>query len=199
MSPLQHCAACQTEYVATALACAECGGVLQAGPLPRFEGRDDPAPAMDGAVEPMEPPTRVVATLPGAQAEQLAKLLTMEGIVCLLECEGLQRLRRPDDPVPEPIAVTLPVTLSVPPSRFDDAQAILASLDQTDAIGTQWTDEGAPNQPGSDEALEEDAEESVTDLEPGEIPNIGPQPESTTWRFILILLLAAGLAFVLLR
>ena len=199
MFPLQHCAECQTEYVATARACAECGGALQAGPLPRFEGREDPTAATDGAAEPMEPSTRVLATLPGAQAERAAKLLTMEGIVCLLECEDLQRLRLPDEPVPEPIAVTLPVTLSVPPSRFDDAQAILASLDQDDAIGTQWTDQEAPEQAGSDEAPEEDAEESAADPQPAEIPITGAEPETTTWRFILVLLLVAGLALVLLR
>lgn len=194
MPGLQHCAECQTEYVATVRVCAECGGALQAGPLPRFESRDDASvDAGDAAPVPsMEPPTRVLTTLPGAQAEHVAKLLTMEGIVCLLECDGLQRLRLPNDPVPEPIAVTLPVTLSVPPSRFSDAQAILASLDQDDAIGEQWAGGDALATLTPDEAPEEIAATP-------QIAISSPQAESTTWRFILVLLLAAGLVFVLMR
>ncbi len=199
MSDLQHCVACQTEYIATAPACAECGGVLQPGPLPRFEGREDSPQSTEGDGEPMEPPTRVLATLPGEQAEQLAKLLTMEGMACLLECEGLQRLRLPDEPVQEPIAVTLPVALSVPPSRFDDAQAMLASLDQDDAIGSQWTD---VEQAEDIEPADDDTDEPAEDLqaqERTEIPLIAAEPESTTWRFILVLLLAAGLVLALWR
>jgi hypothetical protein len=200
---LQHCATCQTEYIATATACAECGEVLQPGPLPRYEGYADQAPASDDAapLAPTEAPTRALGVLPGEQAERLARALTNEGIVCLLECEGFQRLRLPGDPVPEPIAVTLPVQISIPPSRFDDAQGLLALLEQEDVIGRQWEDATART-PDDDEApdtSEDPTPATGSKSTAAAIPLIGAQPESTTWRFILVLLLVAGLAWLFLH
>jgi len=102
--------------------------------------------------------------------------------------------------VPEPIAVTLPVTVYVPHCRFADAQAIVAGLDQEDVIGEQWTDDAALEElalsdPATVAAPDDGGSTDLAEFQPlSSAPMIGPQPEGTTLRFIVLLALVAAVA-----
>ena len=193
---LQHCAACREEYVAGVAACVECGAPLQPGPLDRS------APAARGprVDEPTASalPDRLLAKLPGAEADQVVRTLLREGIACGVSCDGIERVYAPDKPPMEPFAVSLPVSLFVTAAQYEQAQEILASCQQEDVIGDQW--ESATADEESEMVMAPD-EEIVADAEPlpaddgtatGE-----PVPESTTLRTaILIVLIGVFLYFM---
>jgi hypothetical protein len=193
---LQHCAACREEYVAGVAACVECGAPLQPGPLDRS------APAARGprVDEPTASalPDRLLAKLPGAEADQVVRTLLREGIACGVSCDGIERVYAPDKPPMEPFAVSLPVSLFVNAAQYEQAQEILASCEQEDVIGDQW--ESAPPDEASEMVIAP-AEEVVADPDP--LPTDDgtatgePVPESTTLRTaILIVLIGIFLYFM---
>src|SRR5690242_21700231 len=115
-SELQHCPACDEEYVAGVATCVECGGPLQPGPLARLEQRartltraDASADAGGGTPRPM----RLLAEIPGLQADHAVRALLLEGIACRVECQGVGKTYEPDQPPAEPFAITLPVSIYV--------------------------------------------------------------------------------------
>ena len=193
---LQHCAACREEYVAGVAACVECGAPLQPGPL----DRSTPAARGPRVDEPTASalPDRLLAKLPGAEADQIVRTLLREGIACGVSCDGIERVYAPDKPPMEPFAVSLPVSLFVTAAQYEQAQEILASCQQEDVIGDQW--ESATADEESEMVMAPD-EEIVADAEPlpaddgtatGE-----PVPESTTLRTaILIVLIGVFLYFM---
>jgi len=158
VSETLHCGECRTEFVGGITACSDCGGPLQSGELPPHgpESLADSVaaamPAADTEGEAPEPPDTLVATLPGEDAELVAKAMTMERITSLLECEGSQELRGPHEPPKPALARRRPVSIYVAHSRVDEARAIIESMTGTDLIGEQWR-EGA----GHDGAVRDDA------------------------------------------
>jgi hypothetical protein len=153
MSDLQHCAACEEEYVAGVAACVECGKPLQAGPLPR--GAASAPPAAPGARADV-PLDRVLAEVPGLQADQIVRALLLEEIACRVQCQGVVKVYRPGQPPSEAFAITLPVTVYVDDATYESAQEIVHSLAQEDVIGDQWS--AAPPE-GEANILEADAEQ----------------------------------------
>lgn len=143
----QHCPNCQTEYVAGIAACADCGGPLAPGPLERYAARPArgaaTAPPAAGAAVPATGAgfDAILAQLPGLQADHAVKALLLEEIPCFVECQGLTKTYQPGSPPTEPFAVTLPVTVRVRASDLDSAREIVASLNEDDLIGEQWSDE----------------------------------------------------------
>lgn len=139
------------------------------------------------------PPDTLLATMPGLQAEFAAKALTLEGMTCLLECDGLKQLRHPHQEPSDPLAVTWPVSIYVAGPQLGEARQILASIQRTDVIGDQWTTADAAS-----------ARRSRTPYympTPRERPTSGdlaPRPEGTGLRF-LILLALAGVFLLLVR
>lgn len=189
----QHCPACWTEYVAGVPRCAHCGGALVPGALPERRPEAPAADLIPTGSEPVEwltrdPPDTLLATLPGETAEVLARLLTSEGIPCLLECRGIRRIRRPGELPAEPIAVTLPVEVSVPTAVLAQARDLLESLGE-DVIGDQWASEGVT---GSDAA----PSAGMADR-----PPVSPQseirPEGSGLSWLLAALAAAAVAAAL--
>ena len=136
MSDLQHCAPCQQEYIAGVAACVECGKPLQAGPLPRGDAPATPAAPVASSDAPLD---RLLAELPGLQADQMVRALLIEEITCRVECQGVAKVYRPGHPPSEPFAVTLPVVVYVGDAQYDSAQEIVQSLAQEDVIGDQWS------------------------------------------------------------
>ena len=193
MSDIQHCESCHTEFVAGIPACTDCGGSLTPGPLPE---RPAQARQASGAGEDEYRCDRVLARLPGAQADVVAKLLNREGIPCLLECEDIRRFYLPDDDSNsgEPLAVTLPVSIYVRAEREREAKDLLDSM-ENDVIGDQWREE--PQAEDMEEDVQEDVEaEAQLDRVPSEptrLPEL--RTESTTWRVIAVI--AAGLFLLL--
>lgn len=143
----QHCPACDTEYVASARVCADCGGPLAAGPPPRYTGRTAAAQAPESASDSAAgaPPAAafdaLLATLPGLQADRLVRMLLLEEVPCAIECDGVHKVYTA--PPAQPYAVTLPVSVYVQRDDLDTAQEIAATLEADDLIGDQWSD-GAP-------------------------------------------------------
>ena len=193
---LQHCAACREEYVAGVAACVECGAPLQPGPLDR-SAPSTRGPRLDEPTA-AAAPDRLLAKLPGAEADQIVRTLLREGIACGVSCDGIERVYAPDKPPMEPFAVSLPVSLFVTAAQYEQAQEILACCQQEDVIGDQW--ESATADEESEMVMAPD-EEIVADAEPlpaddgtatGE-----PVPESTTLRTaILIVLIGIFLYFM---
>lgn len=195
-SDLQHCAACQEEYVARVASCVECGGPLEPGPLQRGT-KASPVPALGGTGPQLD---RLLAELPGAQADQAVRALLLEDIGCRVECEGVAKVYEAGQRAAEAFAVTLPVSVYVSGAQYDSAQEILSSLQQEDLIGDQWA--AAP--------VEAEAEASVVD-DPGSDPtdDAAPAPddpemadgepvaESTSMRTV-VLLVAAGIVLLFL-
>ena len=229
MSDLQHCAACREEYVAGVAACVECGQPLQAGPLPRGSSpargvvarRDDAAGGDDDAAPARSDPPldRLLAELPGLQADQTVRALLLEGIACRVECEGIRKVYRAGQPPTEAFAVTLPVSIYVGDATYESAQEIAQSLAQEDVIGDQWSATPAEDEPAADaidaeadvdaetEADVDAADESsaaskfaydhfagAPDSQP---PLSGPVAEGTALRTVVLIVLA-GIALLVL-
>jgi hypothetical protein len=205
MSDLQHCAACEEEYVAGVAACVECGKPLQAGPLPRRG-----TPAAPGA-SPDRPLDRLLAELPGVQADQMVRALLLEEIACRVECEGVTKVYRPGQPPNEPFAVTLPVTVYVDDATHASAQEIMQSLAHEDVIGDQWSTAPAETEDEAD-TLDAEAEQDApvessaastfeddhfADAAAGEPTLSEPTAESTSLRTVVLIVLA-GIALLFL-
>jgi hypothetical protein len=176
MSDVQHCPACDEEYVSGIPACVDCGGPLTPGPLPRFEA---PAtrPADAGGAAARGALDRLLARLPGKQADQAVRALLLENIACRVLCEGLEKTYTPERPPAEPFAVSLPVEVYVAAQQHDAAQDVLTSLEQEDLIGEQWSDvEGEPH------ALEPPVAAGASADEPGEdqYADAAPEPQGTS-------------------
>ncbi len=164
MSQVQHCPSCDEEYVASATACVECGGPLTPGPLTRLEqGRRRNRSAPAAALPPADPDgqlapsiDRLLAQLPGQEADLLVRSLLLEGIPCATECQGITKAHWPGEPPGLPLALTLPVNVYVEAAQLDAAREILSTSDRDDVIGEQWADAA------SDETVEASA---ITDAE----------------------------------
>ena len=190
---LQHCPTCDEEYVAGIATCVDCGGPLQPGPLERLEqrarARTRPAAHADtGAAA----PTRLLAEIPGLQADHAVRALLLEGIACRVEAQGVSRTYEPGEPPAEPFAVTLPVKIYVPEAQHTAAEDVLNSFDTGDLIGDQWSDEGAEAAPLDDADA---APEVVADREPAEpVEALGdgePAAESTSLRTVVLIVAVA--------
>jgi hypothetical protein len=188
---LQHCPACDEEYVASVTACVECGGPLQPGPLERLERRARDVGAGAGRGETAaSTPSRLLTRIAGLQADHAVRALLLEGIACRVDCQGLARTYQPGQPPAEPFAVTLPVSIYVDEAQLDAAQDVLSSFEAGDLIGDQWSDE--PAEPAGD--IETFAE-PIADREPAEpveaIPDVEPVSESTSLRTVVLIVVAA--------
>jgi hypothetical protein len=155
------------------------------------------------ASAPASTPDTKLIDLPGLRADFAVRALTMEGVVCGLECQGIRKIRLPDGPPEEPFAVTLPVSIYVPSDKLAEAQIILRSLESDDLIGAQWESvpEGEESE-GSDlgPSLGPPDWPPTEDPEPEPSPTVGPpQGESTTLRLIVFLIIASLAAFTLSR
>jgi hypothetical protein len=133
---------------------------------------------------------RLLARLPGAQADVVVKALNLEGIPCLLECQGIRRLCLPDREPGEPLAVTLPVSIYVQVERMQEAQDILDSS-SADVIGEQWAEE--PQAAEVEETVEAEAAPAHEETRSPDLPAL--HSEGTTWRVIAII--AVGLFLLL--
>ena len=136
-------------------------------------------------------PDTLLMTVPGLQAEHAAKALTMEGLTCLLECDGLKRLRQPGDEAPEPLAVTWPVRLYVHFTDLTEAKRILDSIAAPDVIGQQWSDADA-GQRGKD-IRRQGREMPTASVDRADRANpylSAPRAEGTTLRFVFLLAVA---------
>ena len=188
---LQHCPACQEEYVAGVAACVECGGALEPGPLDRSGGRKRGAGGATATGAPR--PDRLLAELPGLDADLTARALLRENISCRVECQGAEKVYTPDRPPEQPFAVSLPVTLYVSETQLEAAQDILASLQHEDVIGEQWS-EGESEEAGDRDTDDEvDVPVRLHDddaTEPDPESSGEPAPESTSFRTIILIVLA---------
>lgn len=191
-SDLQHCDACQEEYIAGVAACVECGGALTPGPLERGATRARPA---DGSAEAATGgagrPDRLLAQMPGMEADHAVRALLLEEIRCRVECQGIDKVYTPGRPPDQPFAVTLPVTVYVDEAQHDAAQEILASLQEGDVIGEQWSD--APVDADHEVVDEEDQQVEVAaedaDQPADEPVDDAPAPQSTTLRTVVLLVI----------
>jgi hypothetical protein len=192
-SELQHCPACDEEYVAGVATCVECGGPLQPGPLERLEQRARAltrpgAPTDSGAAQ----PTRLLAEIPGLQADHAVRALLLEGITCRVECQGVGKTYAPDQPPAEPFAVTLPVSIYVTDAQFDAADEVLNSFEPGDVIGDQWSAAETEAEPLAEA---ESSLEPVADREPLQpsepLTDAEPAPESTSLRTVVLIVLVA--------
>lgn len=208
MNDLQHCAACAEEYVAGVAACVECGQPLQAGPLPRGAATATVAAPDAGANTTLD---RLLAELPGLQADQMVRALLLEEIPCRVECQGVAKVYRPGQPPSEPFAVTLPVIVYVDDAQYESAQEILQSLAHEDVIGNQWS--AAPDQtedaadrldadPQQDTPVEPRAAVTFEDDHFADAPHAeealsAPTAESTSLRTVVLIVLAGVLLLFL--
>lgn len=193
-SDLQHCPACQEEYVAGVASCVECGAALQPGPLERLEQRARRGGGSDATAPGAARPDRRRAQMPGLQADHAMRALLLEGITCGVWCEGVEKVYAPGHPPAEPFAVTLPVTVYVTDAQYEAAEEVLASLQHDDVIGEQWS---ATEVDAENEAIVEagPAAEPADYSEPARADEPaaadGPSPESTSLRTIVLIVLAA--------
>jgi len=192
-SGLQHCPSCDEEYVAGVAACVECGGPLQPGPLARLERGARTADSERTTAGPPRP-DRLLAELPGLQADHAVRALLLEGVACGVECRGVRKVYVPGEPPAEPFAVTLPVTVYVSDAQYETAQDIVASFQTDDMIGDQWTDGEA-----------EPDEAALIEVEPTGMPvdenqhvlagealaDDEPTPESTSLRTVVVIVVVA--------
>ena len=144
------------------------------------------------------PDTKLI-DLPGLRADFAVRALTLEGIVCGLECQGIRKIRLPDGAPEEPFAVTLPVSIYVPSDKLSEAQNILRSLESDDVIGAQW--EPVPEEdPNGDRASSSSLAEPLRPKHPDPFADAGPpRGESTTLRLVLFLIIAAAATYALAR
>jgi hypothetical protein len=194
-SELQHCPACDEEYVAGVATCVECGGPLQPGPLARLEERTRAltgADASTGAGGGAPRPTRLLAEIPGLQADHAVRALLLEGIACRVECQGVGKTYEPDQPPAEPFAVTLPVSIYVSDAQFDAAHEVLNSFEPGDVIGDQWSNSEAEAAPLAEA---ESSLEPVADREPLQpsepLTDAEPAAESTSLRTVVLIVVVA--------
>jgi hypothetical protein len=195
---LQHCPACDEEYVAGATSCAECGGPLTAGPLARLE-----AAARGSSVE-AAPATRsldrLLARLPGRQADQAARALVMEGLSCRAECQGLEKTYTPERPPAEAFAVSLDVALYVHGDDLESAQAVLDSFAHDDLIGNQWDEVEGRGDGGDARPAERHADGVAEDVPAGSGPSVDDrpiEPEGTSLRTAALIVAIALLLLFL--
>ncbi len=182
---LQHCPECDEEYVAGIAACVECGGVLQPGPLPRLEARHAEQRAAQKTAVDAGSADRLIADLPGRQADHVVRLLLLDGIPCRVVCQGIEKRYLPGQPPAEPFAMTLPVQIFVAEAQRETAEDIVGSFEHEDVIGEQWDSEPAP--PAEIERAEEaESYEALPMADDAPIPE-PPQPTGTSLRAILII------------
>jgi hypothetical protein len=188
---LQHCPACDEEYVAGVAACVECGGALQPGPLQRLEHRARDIAGTGPGDATASSPTRLLTRIAGLEADHAVRALLLEGIACRVDCQGLARTYQPGQPPAEPFAVTLPVSIYVDEAQLDAAQDVLSSFESHDLIGDQWSDEGTVDAAADLDALAE----PVADREPSEpveaLPDVEPAAESTSLRTVALIVIVA--------
>lgn len=201
---LQHCPTCREEYVAGIAACVECGEPLHPGPLPRGAAAAAPAARAAAAANPATELDRLVAELPGRQADHVVRSLLLEGIACRVECQGVVKVYQAEQRPSEPFAVTLPVTIHVAAAQLENAQEVLESLQQEDVIGEQWSEvpsEDDASGTRDDEYEQAEAERlaasAAAEAEPDDaaVP-APPAAESTTLRTI-VLIVVVGLVLLL--
>jgi hypothetical protein len=194
---LQHCPDCREEYIAGVTACVECGGALRPGPLERSATRVQRAGGSAGGAA--EQAHRLLVELPGLQADLATRALLLEGIAVRVECQGASKLYAAGDKPTEPFAVTLPVSVYVAAAQLDTAQEILASLQQDDVIGSQWSDRqpGRDSEAVGDQEWEGESADSAADMEDDSQAIAAPKAESTSMRAVLILVAAAILLLFL--
>lgn len=200
MSQASHCPRCATEFVAGIAQCSDCGGPLTPGELPRAgaarPSRSAPSSTAGPVVEgPL--PDHHLCTVPGEQAETIARALTFEGIVSLLVCDGMQRLRGPGHESTGPLASRRPVDVYVAAADWEEAEAVVASLDGPDLIGEQWLDEGEGDDvaapPRRAPVVEPEPEPDVLDEEQ---PVVAERTAPGVW-LVLVIVAALVAAFVL--
>ncbi len=196
---VQHCPNCATEYVAGAAACADCGGQLEPGPV-----ADGPPPSPVARQPESTLPEALLTTMPGLQADLLAAALTMEGIACLLECEGIRQMRRPGSESPGALAATLPVAVYVGRMDLGRARDVMESLQRSEIIGDQW--QAGEQAEGSLDAAREEggdafprASRITAPLSGDDGPCGDTRPESTTLRLLFLVAATAALVVAGLR
>jgi hypothetical protein len=186
---VQHCPACRTEFIAGVAACTDCAGSLEPGALP------DLAAAVAARESPIvnDSPDTLLTTLPGLRADLVVRALVMEGIACLLACDGQTKLCGPNDGAQGPFAITLPVAIYVARRRVDEAEAIVQSLEREDLVGVEWNEGDAVELSAEFEA---EAEPAATEEDESTLQYVGPRAEGTTHRLIVLLAIVAAVLIV---
>lgn len=199
-----HCPICRTEFVAGIAACSDCGRPLLPGELPPRDRNSAPSQGGGGPDAIVEPPDTMILTIPGEQAELIAKALAVEGIPSLLECDGIEQLRGPYEPPKAPLARRKPVDVYVPESQVDIAREIAQSMLDSDLIGDQWRDaEFAPDaNTTTDDHDDSDATGASSAYEGGTAADAAsrPQPEGgrpSLMLFLLVTLLVGLFLFLI--
>lgn len=201
MEDARHCPDCRNEFVAHVEVCSDCGRPLQPGELPRVSTRREEEPAHEVGIpehgvppEAPDPPDTLVATLPGEDAEQVARALALEQITSLLDCDGTQELRGPFEPPKPALARRKPVSIYVAAQHVDDAHAVIESLMHEDPIGEQWrgAHAGTSAVPDLDDEIAAESEFSVAVAEPAGMEV--PHAEGVGYTWIVLIALGAILA-----
>jgi hypothetical protein len=139
--------------------------------------------------------------MPGLQADMIATALTMEGITCLLECQGLRQLRRAEEPSPGLLAGTFLVAIYVAADQIEKAQGVVESVTRGQLIKEQWVadrDTGVGKRRAAFDAADEreNVEAVAIGLETGAPETPAPRAENTTLRLLGLLALAATILVV---
>lgn len=211
---VSHCQDCRTEFVAGVTRCSDCGRPVTPGELPprkrndeRDEARDPRYAQAPSAEATVDPPDTELTSIPGEQAELVAKALALEGIPSLLACEGEEQLRGPHEPPKPPIARKRIVDIYVPQSRLDDAREIADSMASGDLIGDQWLETTIPGE--SETAGQSDFERAMVETheDDGDAPGyqagaqpVAPRAEGgnpSLLLFFIVTLLIAAFLFLL--
>lgn len=195
MADVQHCPTCDEEYVGGVPACVDCGGPLTPGPLQRYEGAvaptADPAPPSD------RPLGRLLARLPGKQADQVVRLLLMENIPCRVLCEGQQKTYAVGQPPSEPFAVSLPVEIFVAAESFETAQEILSTFEHDDLIGEQWNETAGTDSDSEPEIPLPVVSDNRGDVAADDFADAAPQAQGTSMvTAVLVVAVILGLLFL---